>query len=125
MPSQESERHAVDRGHVGPPGPHRGQARFVRPGFVNGPEEPAAAVQRPFERVDHDPNTAAWGLWPTVTHPAIGKQRVDGIPMHLSETDASIRRGGPCLGEHNDEVFGDLLGLDAASREKLRAEGAI
>jgi crotonobetainyl-CoA:carnitine CoA-transferase CaiB-like acyl-CoA transferase len=86
---------------------------------------PAAAVQRPDERIDADPNTAEWGLWPTVTHPLIGKQRVDGLPVHLSETDASLVRGAPCLGEHNAEVFGELLGLDAAQLEKLRAEGAI
>jgi crotonobetainyl-CoA:carnitine CoA-transferase CaiB-like acyl-CoA transferase len=86
---------------------------------------PAAAVQRPDERIDADPNTAEWGLWPTVTHARIGKQRVDGLPVHLSETDASLVRGAPCLGEHNEEVFGELLGLDAAQLEKLRAEGAI
>ncbi len=92
---------------------------------LTGAGVPAAAVQRPPERVDHDPNTAAWGLWPTVTHPVIGKQRVDGIPVHLSETDASIERGAPCLGEHNAEVFGELLGLDPGALEKLRAEGAL
>jgi len=86
---------------------------------------PAAAVQRPDERIDADANTAAWGLWPTVTHPLIGKQRVDGLPVHLSETDASLERGAPCLGEHNAEVFGGLLGLGSEELEKLRAEGAI
>jgi crotonobetainyl-CoA:carnitine CoA-transferase CaiB-like acyl-CoA transferase len=86
---------------------------------------PAAAVQRPDERIDADPNTAEWGLWPTVTHPEIGKQRVDGLPVHLSETDASLERGAPRLGEHNAEVFGELLGLDDAELEKLRAEAAI
>jgi benzylsuccinate CoA-transferase BbsF subunit len=29
---------------------------------------PAAAVQRPHERIDRDPNTAGFGLWPTATH---------------------------------------------------------
>ena len=31
----------------------------------------------------------------------MGDVRVDGIPVHFSETDWSIERGGPCLGEHN------------------------
>ena len=41
---------------------------------------PAAAVARPAERIDGDPNTADWGLWPTVTHQAMGEVRVDGLP---------------------------------------------
>src|SRR5690606_18027474 len=67
---------------------------------------PATAVKLPAERVDDDPNTAAWGLWPEVGHSAIGRVRADGLPMHLSETDWRIERGGPCLGEHNELVYG-------------------
>ena len=48
------------------------------------------------------PGTAEWGLWPTVHHREMGDVRVDGVPVHLSETDWTIERGGPCLGEHND-----------------------
>jgi crotonobetainyl-CoA:carnitine CoA-transferase CaiB-like acyl-CoA transferase len=86
---------------------------------------PAAAVQRPEERIDRDPNTAAWGLWPEVEHGAIGKVRVDGLPVHLSGTDWEIARGAPCLGEHNELVFGGLLGLSTQEIEKLRAEGVL
>ena len=86
---------------------------------------PAAAVQRPEERIDRDPNTAAWGLWPTVQHSAIGSLRVDGLPVHLSETDWSIERGAPCLGEHNERVFGGLLGLSSSEIASLREEGVI
>ena len=66
---------------------------------------PAAAVQRPSERIDDDPGTTDWGLWPTVTHSKMGDVRVDGIPVHFSKTDWVITRGAPCLGEHNDVVF--------------------
>ena len=86
---------------------------------------PASAVQRPQERIDRDPNTAAWGLWPSVQHSAMGEVRVDGLPVHLSETDWEFTRGGPCLGEHNDHVFGELLGLSAAEIDGLRDEGVI
>ena len=86
---------------------------------------PAAAVQTPAERIDADPNTEAWGLWPAPTHPVMGDVRVDGLPVHLSETDWEIARGAPLLGEHNQLIYGDLLGLSADDLERLRAEGAI
>ena len=84
-----------------------------------------AAVQRPGERIDEDQNTSAWGLWPSVHHTLMGDVRVDGLPVHLSETDWEIPRSGPCLGEHNDYVFGELLGLGAEAMTELRAGGVI
>jgi crotonobetainyl-CoA:carnitine CoA-transferase CaiB-like acyl-CoA transferase len=86
---------------------------------------PAAAVQRPDERVDADPDTAAWGLWPEVEHPLLGRQRVDGLPVHLSETDWRLERGAPCLGQHNAQVYGELLGLGSDELAALRAQGVI
>jgi len=86
---------------------------------------PAAAVARPEERIERDANTSAWGLWPEVEHSAMGRVRVDGLPVHLSRTDWSIARGAPCLGEHNERVFGDLLGLTPSEIDALRADGVI
>ena len=86
---------------------------------------PAAAVAKPVERIDQDPNTAAFGLWPTVTHSKIGKVRVDGLPVHLSKTDWKIERGAPCVGEHTDQVLRELLGLSGDEIAKLRAEGIV
>ncbi len=92
---------------------------------LQGAGVPAAAVQQPRERIDEDERTRAWGLWPTVAHEKIGKVRVDGLPVHLSETDWELSRGAACLGQHNDFVYGDLLGLDRGEIESLRAEGVI
>jgi crotonobetainyl-CoA:carnitine CoA-transferase CaiB-like acyl-CoA transferase len=86
---------------------------------------PAAAVQSPAERIDRDRSTTSWGLWPEVHHPEMGTVRVDGIPAHLSETDWSIVRGAPLLGQHNDYVYGDLLGLSASAIDDLRRDGVI
>jgi crotonobetainyl-CoA:carnitine CoA-transferase CaiB-like acyl-CoA transferase len=86
---------------------------------------PAAAVQKPAERVDQDPSTANFGLWPTVHHTAIGDIRVDGLPVHLSETDWRIANGAPCLGEHNEEILGRLLGISAEDVAQLREEGVL
>ncbi len=99
--------------------------RFALATLLQGAGVPAAAVQRPSERIDDDPNTAAWGLWPTVVHPEMGSVRVDGLPVHLSETDWGIERAAPCLGEHNEDVFVGLLGRDPAELEELRARGVV
>jgi crotonobetainyl-CoA:carnitine CoA-transferase CaiB-like acyl-CoA transferase len=99
--------------------------RFTLAGELRAAGVPAAAVQRPAERIDDDPETARWGLWPTVKHSEMGDVRVDGIPVHFSETDWVIERGAPCLGEHNDVVFGDLLGHSMEELEAFRAAGAL
>jgi benzylsuccinate CoA-transferase BbsF subunit len=86
---------------------------------------PSAAVQSPAERIDGDASTAAWGLWPEVYHAEMGSVRVDGIPVHLSETDWRMERGAPVLGQHNSYVYGQLLGLSSVDIDSLRDEGVI
>jgi benzylsuccinate CoA-transferase BbsF subunit len=86
---------------------------------------PVGSVQRPEERIDHDPDTSSWGLWPAVDHTAMGRVRVDGMPVHLSATDWSYAKAAPCLGEDNDYVYTNVLGLSPAEVAGLRAEGVI
>ena len=86
---------------------------------------PVSAVLKPEERIDLDPSSGEFGLWPTVTHPEIGKIRVDGQPVHFSDTDWHITRGGPCLGEHNEQVLTELLGYTAEDVADFRDDGVI
>ncbi len=86
---------------------------------------PAAAVQKPSERIEEDPTTHAWGLWPSVDHTEIGKVRVDGQPVHFSKTDWQVTKAGPCLGEDNIEVFGRLLDMAKDEVQQLQEEGVI
>lgn len=86
---------------------------------------PCVAVQRPEERIERDPSTSEWGLWPEVHHTKMGDLRVDGLPVHFSKTDWEIGRGGPCLGEHTEHVLTSLLGLSAAEVAGLRDEGVV
>ncbi len=90
---------------------------------LRGAGVPCSAVQKPGERVDHDPDTE--GLWPTVTHTQIGEVRVDGIPAKFSGTPWRIEQGAPCLGEDNEEVFGRLLGLSKSEVAQLHKDGVI
>ncbi len=86
---------------------------------------PVAPVLKPEERIDLDPSTGDFGLWPEVRHSKMGDVRVDGQPAHFSRTDWHMERGAPCLGEHNEEVFTRLLGMSAEDVQQLRQEGVI
>jgi crotonobetainyl-CoA:carnitine CoA-transferase CaiB-like acyl-CoA transferase len=43
----------------------------------------------------------------------------------MSATPPSVERAAPLLGEHNDYVFGELLGLSAEERRQLVADKVI
>ena len=86
---------------------------------------PTAAVQRPEDRMDHDPNTLEWDTFPEVEHDEMGRVRVEGMPLKLSETPAQIHRGAPLLGQDNEFVLGELLELAGEELEVLQAEGVI
>jgi formyl-CoA transferase len=49
-----------------------------------------------------------------------------GVVPVLSETPGTIRNGGSLApGQHNDEVYGELLGRSVTELEALRAEGVL
>jgi formyl-CoA transferase len=72
-----------------------------------------------------DPQYQARGMIETVEVPGLGPLRIPGVVPRLTETPGGTRWPGPPLGAHNAEVYGGLLGLDAAEIEALRAEGVI
>jgi crotonobetainyl-CoA:carnitine CoA-transferase CaiB-like acyl-CoA transferase len=72
-----------------------------------------------------DPHLRARQVHVECEHPKVGIEWLHGIPWHLSETPGSIRRPAPLLGEHNQYVFGELLGLPAAQIQQLVETGAI
>jgi formyl-CoA transferase len=58
-------------------------------------------------------------------HDKLGKVPVTGVPIKLSESPGSIDHLGPELGQHNDEIYGGLLGLTASEMDQLRTDGVI
>jgi crotonobetainyl-CoA:carnitine CoA-transferase CaiB-like acyl-CoA transferase len=85
----------------------------------------AAAVQNPQDLAERDPQIAARGVFFELDHPVIGSALFEGSPMTLSRTDADLWRSAPLLGEDNDYVYGDILGLDTEERARLAEAGVI
>ena len=55
--------------------------------------------------------------------PVRGGALYTGAPWKMERTPAAIAAPIPNRGEHDDHVYGDLLGLDEAAREVLREAG--
>jgi crotonobetainyl-CoA:carnitine CoA-transferase CaiB-like acyl-CoA transferase len=71
------------------------------------------------------PHLAARDFFQEVDHPVIGRIRVPFRLWSMPDAPAVYRRPAPLLGQHNAEVFGDRLGLDAARVAALAARGVI
>ncbi|MDN5914721.1 MAG: CoA transferase [Pseudonocardia sp.] len=72
-----------------------------------------------------DPQLIARGTYPTIRDPQLGAMRVQAPVPRFSGTPGGIDHLGPELGEHNEEVYGGLLGLDADRRAALHEQGVI
>lgn len=72
-----------------------------------------------------DPHVAARGDIETVEDPVIGPVRMQGVYPRFSRTPGRIRRGAPRLGEHNVEVYGELLGMGEEEIRALEGEGVM
>jgi len=46
-------------------------------------------------------------------------------PWRFSATPARVDCQGPCLGEHNRYVFGELLGIPQEEIERLERDGVL
>jgi len=67
----------------------------------------------------------ARGFFVEVAHPQAGRLQYPGAPYKLSETPWEVRSPAPALGQHNEAVFGDRLGLSAGQLASLREEGVV
>ncbi|KAL4934785.1 CoA-transferase family III domain-containing protein, partial [Aspergillus oleicola] len=66
----------------------------------------------------------ARGMVQEIAHPACGPIKVISPPVKYSNAEPSIRRPPPLLGEHTDEILGDI-GYSAKDIAALRAEQIV
>lgn len=90
-------------------------------------EEAQAAVAPIYDIRDvlADPQFQALQTITTIDDDELGPVKMQNVLFRLSQTPGSIRWAGRPLGADNDEIYGNLLGLDGAARDRLRADGVI
>ena len=63
-------------------------------------------------------------MYVELDHPQRGKWYNLGCPIKLSDSPVEVKRS-PLLGEHSEEVLGDVLGYDNGEIDELKAAGAL
>lgn len=85
---------------------------------------PCGPVLSPQQAFDH-PQTAALGLYQDVDYPGLPKPApVAKVPLRMSVTQGGIRHRAPTVGEHTEEILGEL-GYDAAGIAALREQRVV
>ena len=85
---------------------------------------PAGLIYRAPDMLE-DPHFQARDAIVTVPHPDFGELRMQNVAPKLSETPGSVRSPSPALGQHNDEIYLQVLGLSAERYGELKAAKVI
>ena len=91
---------------------------------LNGAGVPAGAVLDSQDLID-DPSLYATGMLTRVAHPTRGEIVLPGWPVRMSGSPTPAVTPPPLLGQHTNEVLGELLGLDRPAVDALRARGTV
>ena len=92
---------------------------------INAAGVPASPINDLYQ-VSHDPHIVEdREMFIPVKHPVIGDMRVNGNPVKLLDMMPEVRTCAPALGQHNEEIYGQLLGMDKARLEALEEDHVI
>jgi formyl-CoA transferase len=81
----------------------------------------------PIYRMDEvfaDPQVQHLGAAAEVDHPRLGRLRILNQAVKLSRTPASLKTATPEIGQHTDEILGEI-GYASKDIARLRAEGVV
>jgi len=85
---------------------------------------PAGTVQTG-EDLFKDPQLAHRQHFHWLEHPVIGRHSYHAPAYRMSETPAYPTSAGPCLGQHNEYVYKEILGFSEDEMADLLVEGVI
>jgi len=86
---------------------------------------PAGVVQNTEDQYSRDPHLTERRFFETIPHLTKGEVVAPGIPLGLRGTPGHTTRAGAAMGEDNETVFRDLLGLSSAEYDAYIEAGAI
>ena len=84
----------------------------------------AGVVETGEDLLEHDPQLRHRHLYWELEHPEVGKYRAAGPSFVLSKSPCELRRA-PLLGEHNEYVLRELLGMSEEEIAELVIEGVV
>jgi crotonobetainyl-CoA:carnitine CoA-transferase CaiB-like acyl-CoA transferase len=85
---------------------------------------PAGVVETGEDQLEHDLQTMHRGFFQELDHPRLGKHHAMASPFQLSKVPCEIERA-PLLGEHNEYVLKEILGLSDEEVVDLVVNGAL
>ena len=92
---------------------------------INAAGVPASPIND-LHQISHDPHIVEdRQMFIPVKHPVIGDMRVNGNPVKLLDMMPEVVTCAPALGQHNEEIYGQLLGLDKEQLEALAEDHVI
>jgi crotonobetainyl-CoA:carnitine CoA-transferase CaiB-like acyl-CoA transferase len=86
---------------------------------------PAGTVQNAQDLNERDPQVAHRKVFFEMDHPVIGEARFEGTPIHFDDLGQDNWRSGPLLGEDNEYVFKEIVGVSDEEYDELVAEGVL
>ena len=93
-------------------------AALVNVGIICGPVNNVAEAMQ-------DPQIVANGMVQPGLHPDDPELKIVGSPLRFSTGAPKVTRPAPRVGEHTEEVLGELLNMDAAAVAALARSGAV
>ncbi len=76
--------------------------------------------------VEEDPRCSSSNpLFELVEQPGVGRYLMPGSPLDFSAAERVPVRRAPLLGEHTEEILGDVLGLSATEIGRLHDDGIV
>jgi crotonobetainyl-CoA:carnitine CoA-transferase CaiB-like acyl-CoA transferase len=85
----------------------------------------AGVVQNTQDQLRRDPQLAARGFFEEIPHLKKGVVTASGIPLGLTGTPGATTRAGEAIGQDNEYVFREIVGLSAEQLQGYVASGAV
>ena len=86
---------------------------------------PASPIYDLKQIVEDEHIAGAREMFVKLTHPVIGEMTVNGSPIKMLGTKEKIRKPAPLLGEDNERIMKEMIGMSDEEMEELRKDGVF